>query len=52
MPRFRGYGKGDLIVRVGVSVPERLTSKQRALLEELSKELGESAQVKGRKLRF
>ena len=25
MPRFRAYGKGDLIVRIGISVPEKLT---------------------------
>ena len=24
MPRFRAYGKGDLMVRVGIAVPEKL----------------------------
>jgi molecular chaperone DnaJ len=43
MPHFRGYGRGDLLVRIGISVPERLTSRQKELLEELSKEMGESA---------
>ena len=38
MPRLRGYGKGDLLVRVDLSVPEKLTQKQKALLEELAKE--------------
>ncbi len=38
MPHFRGYGKGDLLVRVGISVPEKLTSQQRSLLEQLAKE--------------
>jgi molecular chaperone DnaJ len=52
MPRFRGYGKGDLLVRVGISVPEKITARQRELLEQLSNELGESVQSKGRKLRF
>ena len=52
MPRFRGYGKGDLLIRVGISVPEKITDKQRELLEQLANELGESVQPKGRKLRF
>jgi molecular chaperone DnaJ len=32
-PSLRGHGKGDLIVRVMVEVPTRLTAKQRELLE-------------------
>jgi molecular chaperone DnaJ len=52
MPRFRGYGKGDLLVRVGISVPEKLTQHQRALLEELAKELNHDVQAKRRKFRF
>jgi molecular chaperone DnaJ len=40
MPRFRGYGRGDLLVRIGISVPEKLTSSQKTLLEQLAKELG------------
>jgi molecular chaperone DnaJ len=39
MPKMGGYGKGDLRVRVNVSVPKVLTQHQKALLEELSKEL-------------
>ena len=50
MPRFRGYGKGDLLVRIGVSVPEKLTSRQRMLMEQLAKELG--AEAKPRSHRF
>jgi molecular chaperone DnaJ len=52
MPRFRGYGKGDLLVRVGIAVPEKLTSQQRALLEQLAKELSQDVQAKGRKFSF
>jgi molecular chaperone DnaJ len=40
MPRFRGYGRGDLFIRIGISVPEKLTNQQRALLEQLSNEFG------------
>lgn len=52
MPRFRGYGRGDYIIRVGVVVPEKLTARQKALVEELAKELGETPQAKSRKFRF
>ena len=51
MPRFRGYGKGDLLVRIGISVPDKLTSNQRALLEDLAKEFDVEVQ-KGRKFRL
>jgi len=50
MPHFRGYGKGDLLVRVGISVPEKLTAKQRALLEQLAEEFDQK--VKHKKSRF
>ena len=52
MPRFRGYGKGDLIVRVGITVPEKVTPQQRALLEQLANEMGETPQPKGHRIRF
>jgi molecular chaperone DnaJ len=52
MPRLRGYGKGDLIVRVGVAVPEKLTPQQRTLLEQLAKELNSDVQQKAHKFRF
>jgi molecular chaperone DnaJ len=35
-PNVRGYGRGDLLVRVVVEVPTRLTPRQRELLEELA----------------
>ncbi len=33
VPRLRGHDQGDLVVRVVVEVPKRLTAKQRELLE-------------------
>jgi molecular chaperone DnaJ len=51
MPRFRGYGRGDLNVRVGISVPEKLTANQKALLEQLGKEFGTDV-GKGHKFRL
>ncbi|MEM2099361.1 MAG: molecular chaperone DnaJ [Candidatus Bathyarchaeia archaeon] len=52
MPHFGGYGKGDLLVRVGISVPEKLTPRQRILLEELARELNQNVNTKSRKFRF
>ena len=52
MPHFRGYGKGDLLIRIGISVPEKLTSQQRALLEQLSLELGEAGKAKSHRFRL
>jgi molecular chaperone DnaJ len=40
MPRFRGYGRGDLNVRVAITVPQKLTGSQKVLLEQLAKEFG------------
>jgi len=51
MPRFRGYGRGDLLIRVDVRTPEKLTPRQRALIEELAKEFEQNVRPKG-KLRF
>jgi molecular chaperone DnaJ len=51
MPRMRGYGKGDLIIRIGVAIPEKLTSQQRVLIEQLAKEFG-SDFAKKSKFRF
>ena len=36
-PNVRGYGRGDLLVRVVVEVPSHLTPRQRELLEELAR---------------
>jgi molecular chaperone DnaJ len=40
VPRLRGGGRGDMIVRVTVVVPEELTDEQRRLLEELAETMG------------
>jgi len=52
MPRMRGYGKGDLIVRIGIVIPEKLTSQQRILIEQLAKELGSNVSTKKGKFRL
>lgn len=52
MTRFRGYGRGDLLVRVRILVPEKLTEQQKGLLEQLANEFGESVKPKTRKIRF
>ncbi|MEW5785910.1 MAG: molecular chaperone DnaJ [Bacillota bacterium] len=41
MPRLRGSGKGDLRVKVKVTVPRRLSQRQKQLLEEFSKLSGD-----------
>lgn len=42
MPRLKGRGHGDLIVRVRLDVPKDPTPRQRELLEELAKTMGVS----------
>ena len=37
MPSLRGMGIGDLVVRIVFEVPQRLTAKQRGLLDDLAK---------------
>lgn len=37
MPSLRGYGRGDLHIRVQVKTPTKLTKEQKRLFEELSK---------------
>ena len=39
MPDVSGRGRGDLLVRVAVSVPKKLTRDQRHALEQLAKAL-------------
>jgi molecular chaperone DnaJ len=40
------YGKGDHLVHVTVKIPDKLSKRQRELLEELAKELGTPEQQK------
>jgi molecular chaperone DnaJ len=40
MPRLRGYGRGDMMVRVGIAVPQKLNAAEKQLLEQLAKEMG------------
>lgn len=44
IPRKVGVGRGDQQVEVAVEVPTRLTARQRAMVEDLAKELGEEVQ--------
>ncbi|MGF3522162.1 MAG: molecular chaperone DnaJ [Candidatus Bathyarchaeia archaeon] len=53
MPRFRGYGRGDLVLRTGIIVPQKITREQRILLEQLAKEFDQSQQsTRTHKFRF
>jgi molecular chaperone DnaJ len=44
IPHRGGIGRGDQRVEVAIEVPTQLTDRQRQLLEELSRELGEDVQ--------
>jgi molecular chaperone DnaJ len=52
MPRFRGYGRGDMLVRVNIAVPEKLTQQQRTLLEQLAREFDQNVKPKSHRLRI
>ncbi len=41
IPRRSGIGRGDQLTEVTIEVPQKVTEAQRALLEQLAKELGE-----------
>jgi molecular chaperone DnaJ len=41
-PKLKGSGHGDVLARVRVSVPKKLTKRERELLEELQKVSGEN----------
>ena len=41
LPKLNGFGRGDELIRVVIRTPKKLTTRQRELLEELAKEMGE-----------
>jgi len=46
MPHLNGFGRGDELVRVIVETPIHLTRRQKELLAELAKEMGEKGSSK------
>jgi molecular chaperone DnaJ len=52
VPHLRGAGRGDMIIRATVVVPDELTDEQRALLEQLAETLGTPALPKRQKSFF
>lgn len=42
VPNLKGYGRGDLFFTVEVQVPTKLTEKQKQLLREFAKEMGDN----------
>jgi molecular chaperone DnaJ len=46
LPNLRGFGRGNELIRVIVQTPKKVTSKQKQLLTELAKELGETVSEK------
>ncbi|MDH7555903.1 MAG: molecular chaperone DnaJ [Candidatus Methanosuratincola sp.] len=48
LPKLDGFGRGDQFVVVNVTVPERLTPRQRELLKELAKEFEQPVKEKRR----
>jgi molecular chaperone DnaJ len=52
MPRFRGYGRGDMQIRIDIAVPKKLTNEQRTLLEQLAKEFDQNVKPKGHRIKL
>lgn len=42
VPNLKGYGRGDLYFTVDIQVPTKLTEKQKELLREFAKDIGDS----------
>ena len=49
VPRLQGPGRGDLLVKVGIEVPQHLNEEQRRLLEQFEASLGGGARSRGGK---
>jgi len=47
VPNLNGFGRGDELVRVKIRTPTKLTSKQRELLLQFAKEMGEDVKSRG-----
>lgn len=41
MPRFKSSSRGDMLVHINVAIPVKLSKREREILEELAKEMGE-----------
>ena len=41
MPRFKSEARGDMYVHVKVTIPKKLSKRERELLEKLAEEMGE-----------
>jgi molecular chaperone DnaJ len=52
VPHLRGSGRGDMIIRATVVIPEQLSTDQRELLEKLAETLGTPALPKRQKSFF
>jgi len=52
MPRFRAYGRGNLIVRIGIAVPEKIDSTATCTSGAVSKRIRKRRTTKGHKFRF
>jgi molecular chaperone DnaJ len=46
LPKLRGFGKGNELVRIIVEIPTKLSSKQRELLIKLADEMNQSVKVR------
>lgn len=42
MPKFRSDARGDMLVHISVSIPKKLSKKQREILETLAEDMGEN----------